>query len=221
MRVWSLVSALNHQGRLSTSCSSSSSPASALQSSLAKQSILKGTSSILVRKKPQSSKMGRLRSTLQDSSPSNAFARNISSSSRSSSLSAVQPPAGAAEIDVQLMRLQYTEAQRDESVIDNLHGHKIADPYRPLENPEAKETQEFVQKNVELAASVLEKCITRDKLKKEITALFDYPKYSCPYKRGKHFFYTCNNGLQAQSVVYIQVTDMKRSPLLCVVLRVN
>jgi hypothetical protein len=79
--------------------------------------------------------MGRLRSTLQDSSPSNAFANNISSSS---SLSAVQPPAGAAgaaaaaaEIDVQLMQLQYTEAQRDESVIDNLHGHKIADPYRP------------------------------------------------------------------------------------------
>jgi len=131
MRVWSLVSALNHQGRLSISCSSfSSSPASALQSSLAKQSILKGTSSILVRKKPQSSKMGRLRSTLQDSSPSNPFSRNISGSS---SLSAVQPPAGAAaaEIDVQLMRLQYTEAQRDESVIDNLHGHKIADPYRP------------------------------------------------------------------------------------------
>jgi hypothetical protein len=77
--------------------------------------------------------MGSLRSTLQDSSPSNAFARNISSSSRSSSLSALQPLAGAAaaaEIDVQLMRLQYTEAQRDESVIDNLHGHKIADPYR-------------------------------------------------------------------------------------------
>lgn len=134
MRVWSLVSALNHQGRLSTSCSSSSSPASALQSSLAKQSILKGTSSILVRKKPQSSKMGSLRSRLQDSSPSNPFARNISS--RISSLSVVQPPAraagaaAAAEIDVQVMRLQYTEAQRDESVIDNLHGHKIADPYR-------------------------------------------------------------------------------------------
>jgi hypothetical protein len=104
-----------------------------LQSSLAKQSILKGTSSILVRKKPQSSKMGR--STLQDSSPSNPFARNISS--RSSSLTPLQPPAGAgaaaaaaAEIDVQVMRQQYTEAQRDESVIDNLHGHKIADPYR-------------------------------------------------------------------------------------------
>jgi hypothetical protein len=76
--------------------------------------------------------MGSLRSVLQDSSPSNPFARNISS--RSSSLSAVEPPAGtaaAAEIDVQVMRLEYTEAQRDESVIDNLHGHKIADPYRP------------------------------------------------------------------------------------------
>jgi hypothetical protein len=77
--------------------------------------------------------MGSLRSTLQNSSPSNPFARNISGSS---SLSAVQPPAraagaaAAAEIDVQAMQLQYTEAQRDESVIDNLHGHKIADPYR-------------------------------------------------------------------------------------------
>jgi prolyl oligopeptidase len=55
-----------------------------------------------------------------------------------------------------------------------------------------------------LTASVLEKCVTRDKLKNQITAHFDYPKYSCPYKRGKHFFYTHNSGLQAQSVLYIQ-----------------
>jgi prolyl oligopeptidase PreP (S9A serine peptidase family) len=74
-----------------------------------------------------------------------------------------------------------------------------------LEDPEAKETQEFVQSNVLLTASVLEKCVTRDKLKNQITAYFDYPKYSCPYKRGKHFFYMHNSGLQAQSVLYIQV----------------
>ncbi len=56
-----------------------------------------------------------------------------------------------------------------------------------------------------LTASVLEKCVTRDKLKNQFTAYFDYPKYSCPYKRGKHFFYMHNSGLQAQSVLYIQV----------------
>ncbi|KAL4650322.1 hypothetical protein ACB092_01G079300 [Castanea dentata] len=100
--------------------------------------------------------------------------------------------------------LQYPVARRDESVVDDYHGVKISDPYRWLEDPDAKEVKEFVQKQVTLTESVLEKCETREKLREKITKLFDHPRYDAPFRRGDKYFYFYNTGLQAQSVLYVQ-----------------
>ncbi|KAH7523446.1 hypothetical protein FEM48_Zijuj06G0011700 [Ziziphus jujuba var. spinosa] len=100
---------------------------------------------------------------------------------------------------------QYPIARRDESVVDDYHGVKIADPYRWLEDPDAEETREFVQKQVELTQSVLQKCDTREKLRGKITKLFDHPRYDTPFRRGHKYFYFHNTGLQAQNVLYVQV----------------
>lgn len=76
-----------------------------------------------------------------------------------------------------------------------------------LENTDAAEVKEFVEKQVELADEILAKCDTREKLKKKVTALYNYPRYGCPTKRGNFCFYNHNTGLQSQAALYMQVTD--------------
>ncbi|GAB2289272.1 hypothetical protein Dimus_023577 [Dionaea muscipula] len=100
--------------------------------------------------------------------------------------------------------LQYPIFRRDESVVDNYHGALISDPYRWLEDPDSEETKDFVEKQVKLTESVLETCETREKLRKNLTELFDYPRYDPPFRRGDKYFYFHNTGLQAQNVLYVQ-----------------
>uniref|UniRef100_A0A6N2LD38 Peptidase S9A N-terminal domain-containing protein n=1 Tax=Salix viminalis TaxID=40686 RepID=A0A6N2LD38_SALVM len=100
--------------------------------------------------------------------------------------------------------LQYPIARRDDTVIDDYHGVKIADPYRWLEDPDAEEVKGFVQEQVKLTESVLNACDTRENLREKITKLFDHPRYDAPFKQGNKYFHFHNTGLQAQNVLYVQ-----------------
>ncbi|XP_041096419.1 prolyl endopeptidase [Polyodon spathula] len=102
------------------------------------------------------------------------------------------------------MVLKYPEARRDESIIDDYHGTKIPDPYAWLEDPDSEETKAFVEAQNELTMPFLEKCAVGTKFHQRLTELYDYPKYSCPYKRGNKYFYFYNKGLQNQDVLYMQ-----------------
>lgn len=100
--------------------------------------------------------------------------------------------------------LIYPDVRRDESVADNYHGVIIPDPYRWLEDPDAEEVKDFVEKQVKLTQSYLQNCETREKFKGCITALFDHPRYHVPFKYGDKYFYFFNTGLQDQDVLYVQ-----------------
>ncbi|XP_027330136.1 prolyl endopeptidase-like isoform X1 [Abrus precatorius] len=100
--------------------------------------------------------------------------------------------------------IQYPSARRDDSIVDDFHGINISDPYRWLENSDAEEVKEFVQKQVALTDSVLQRCECRGKLGNTITKLFDHPRYNAPFRRGNKYFYFHNTGLQPQSVLYVQ-----------------
>ncbi|KAL0351691.1 UNVERIFIED_CONTAM: Prolyl endopeptidase [Sesamum calycinum] len=100
--------------------------------------------------------------------------------------------------------LQYPVARRDESVVDNYHGVKVPDPYRWLEDPDSAETKEFVEKQMKLTDSVLKTCETREKLREKLTKLYDFPKYTAPFRQGDKYFYFHNTGLQPQTVLYVQ-----------------
>ncbi|XP_010664095.1 uncharacterized protein LOC100267810 isoform X2 [Vitis vinifera] len=73
-----------------------------------------------------------------------------------------------------------------------------------LEDPDAQEVKEFVEKQVKLTDSVLQTCDTREKLRETITKLFDHPRFDAPFRRGDKYFYFHNTGLQAQKVLYVQ-----------------
>jgi len=102
------------------------------------------------------------------------------------------------------MTFDYYKARRDDSISDDYHGTKISDPYRWMEDPDAKETKEFVDAQNEITMPFLQKCQLREKIHSKTKAMWNYGKYSCPSKRGSHYFYYHNSGLQNQSVLYIQ-----------------
>lgn len=74
-----------------------------------------------------------------------------------------------------------------------------------MEDPDSEETKEFVARQAELAESVLAGCSERESLHREVTRLFDHPRHAAPFRRGDKYFYFHNSGLQAQSVLYVQV----------------
>jgi len=87
--------------------------------------------------------------------------------------------------------------------VDDFHGTKIADPYRPLENPDAPETRSWIEAENRLTESWLAGAKGRAKVRERLTALWDYERYSPPFREGGHYFFEKNNGLQNQAVLYV------------------
>ncbi|XP_014785500.1 prolyl endopeptidase [Octopus bimaculoides] len=116
------------------------------------------------------------------------------------------------------MEFSYPKARRDESVIDDYHGHKVADPYRWLEDPDAEETIAFVDAQNSISHPFIEQCPHRQKIQESLTEKWNFAKYSSPAEHGGSYYYYCNSGLQNQSVLYVQ-DDLKSEP--CVFLDPN
>jgi prolyl oligopeptidase len=100
----------------------------------------------------------------------------------------------------------YPETRKDPSVIDDYHGTKVADPYRWLEDDNAAETKEWVKKQNEVTFGYLEKIPFRPLVKDRLEKLWNYEKYGTPFKRGGQYYFYKNDGLQNQSVLYVQKT---------------
>lgn len=94
--------------------------------------------------------------------------------------------------------------------VDELHGVKVADPYRWLEDLDSPETAAWVAAQNELTFSYLEKIPVREKIRQRLTHLWNFERYGIPFTEGGRYFYTRNDGLQNQSVVY--VADSLDSP---------
>jgi prolyl oligopeptidase len=88
--------------------------------------------------------------------------------------------------------------------VDTYHGVKVPDPYRWLENDNSPETARWVEEQNKVTFAYLEQIPYRAKIKERLEQLFNYPKYSAPFRRGEYFFFSKNDGLQNQSVLYVQ-----------------
>lgn len=103
---------------------------------------------------------------------------------------------------------------RKADVVEDYHGTQVADPYRWLEDPDAEETVAWVNAQNEAFFDYID-IPERKMLEERLTDLWNYPKYSLPYKRGGRYFYTKNDGLQNQSVWYMQ-TSLDAEPVVVI-----
>ncbi|MBI1729575.1 S9 family peptidase [Candidatus Acetothermia bacterium] len=98
-------------------------------------------------------------------------------------------------------RLTYPETRRDD-IVDNFFGTKVPDPYRWLEDPDSAETQAWVTAQNKLTQYYLNQIPARDLIRKQLDKLYNYEKFGIPTKLGGRYFYTRNDGLQNQDVLY-------------------
>jgi prolyl oligopeptidase len=87
---------------------------------------------------------------------------------------------------------------------DNYFGTKVSDPYRWLEDDNSEETKEWVKRQNDVTNTYFAKIPFRADVKKRLEELWNYPKYTSPFKKGKYYYYYKNDGLQNQSVLYRQ-----------------
>ena len=101
--------------------------------------------------------------------------------------------------------IEYPETAAVEHV-DLYHGVEVADPYRWLEDDirESEDVDAWVEAQNEVTFAYLDSIPERDIIEKRLTELWDYERYGMPYKEGGLYYYSYNDGLQNQNVVYVQ-----------------
>ncbi|HEY4597795.1 MAG TPA: prolyl oligopeptidase family serine peptidase, partial [Thermoanaerobaculia bacterium] len=86
--------------------------------------------------------------------------------------------------------------------VDEYHGVKVADPYRWLEDLDSQQTRDWVAAQSRLTADYLAAIPEREPIRKRLTELWNYERYTAPIQHGGRYFFTRNDGLQNQNVLY-------------------
>jgi prolyl oligopeptidase len=87
-------------------------------------------------------------------------------------------------------------------VVEDLHGEQVADPYRWLEDSEAPAVRSWIEGQNAYTSGLLDSIADRTRIKKRMTHLWDYERFTTPWKQGGRYFWYRNDGLQAHSVLY-------------------
>ena len=102
-------------------------------------------------------------------------------------------------------------ATKKGDVVEVLHGQKIADPYRWLEDPNSAETTAWVEAQNKVTFGYLEKIEKRAQVRERLTKLWNYERYGVPSRHGSWTIFSKNNGLQNQAVIY-KATSLTATP---------
>ena len=103
--------------------------------------------------------------------------------------------------------LQYPETRRVDQ-IDTYHGVEVPDPYRWLEaDPRnSPEVAAWIEAQNKLTRTYLDAIASRESIRRRLTKLWNYERYSVPSQTAGRYFFYKNNGLQNQAVFYVADT---------------
>ncbi len=104
---------------------------------------------------------------------------------------------------IQSIAVQYPNTLKQKDTVDNYHGTIIADPYRWLEDDNSNETVAWVKAQNKVTFNYLNQIPFRKDIKSRLEKLWNYEKYSSPFKEGGKYYFFKNDGLQNQSVLYV------------------
>jgi prolyl oligopeptidase len=115
------------------------------------------------------------------------------------------PRDGVASAKDDMTTLAYPKTEAV-PLVEEKFGVKVADPYRWLEddvrvNPKVAE---WVKAENAVTNAYLHTIPGKDVLAARMKKLFDYERFGLPEKAGGHYFFTKNDGLQNQSVLYVR-----------------
>jgi prolyl oligopeptidase len=99
-------------------------------------------------------------------------------------------------------RMKYPNPRRSDQ-LDDYHGVKVPDPYRWLEDPDSAETRQWVEQENALTFDYLRRLPMREPLRQRLTALWNYPRFTPPFREANRYFFFKNDGLQNQHVLYV------------------
>lgn len=106
-----------------------------------------------------------------------------------------------SEVSKESTALTYPETKKVDTVT-NYFGTEVPDPYRWLENDRSEETEDWVKSQNEVTFGYLESIPYRKELENRLSALWNYEKIGAPWKEGDYIYFSKNDGLQNQSVIY-------------------
>ncbi len=109
--------------------------------------------------------------------------------------------AARSSLDGNGSKLAYPVAHKG-TVVEDYHGTKVADPYRWLEDLDSADTKAWVDAENKLTFDYLNQIPQRDAIKARLTKLWNFERYTVPETAGGHYFFSKNDGLQNQYVLY-------------------
>jgi len=100
-------------------------------------------------------------------------------------------------------KIEYPVSKKGD-VADNYFGTEVPDPYRWMEDDRSDETAAWVAEQNKVTLGYLETIPYREEIKTRLEKIWNYEKFTSPYKKGEYTYFTRNDGLQNQYVLYRQ-----------------
>lgn len=119
----------------------------------------------------------------------------------------------AMSMNAQQFQGKYPDTKKTDQT-DTFFGTEVKDPYRWLEDDLSADTKEWVISENKLTFGYLDQIPFREKLKNQLTEIWNYERISAPFKEGDFTYFYKNDGLQQHSVLYRQKGDAKEEVFL-------